>query len=288
MTGFGRGEEVYGNRTVSVEIKTINSRYSEYNIRMPRKYSALEESIKKRIAKDISRGKIDVYIQFVDSASENMAMNLDSQLAARYYEQIKELSEKLDIPMDLGVSKLIELSGVMTIIEDNEELDEILNQIMKPLDTALLHLVEMRKNEGKGLAADFVTRLDYMNDQRLKLLELSAGAVDEYREKLHQKVSELLADASIDEARILEEVAIYADHSCVDEELVRLDSHFKQFKNLISENQPVGRKLDFLCQEINREINTTGSKCGVLEMTQIVVEMKSELEKLREQVQNIE
>ncbi len=288
MTGFGRGEYAAGNRQISVEVKTINHRYSEFNIKLPRKYAALEDRIRQRLSGAISRGKAEVFIKAEDREGSEREMYIDKTLAARYHEKIQDLAGMLDLPMDLGVTQLVNLPGVMNIEDAAEELDEAWLQLEKPLKEALEHLLDMRRKEGQRLAGDFLTRLDYLEKLRGQLSAKAPLVVEVYRQKLAGRIAELLGQQPVDEGRLVQEVAMFADRASVDEELVRLDSHFKQFRSLIAEDQPVGRKLDFLCQEMNREINTVGSKANDLEMTKIVVEMKSELEKLREQVQNIE
>lgn len=288
MTGFGRGEYTAGARQISVEIKSINHRYSEFSIKLPRKYAALEERTRLRLAKVISRGKVDVFIKTEDREGSEREMNIDKGLAAKYHEKIQDLALTLDLPMDLGVSQLIGMPGVMSIDEAAEEIEEVWAQLEKPLEEALEHLLAMRTSEGGRLAGDFLARLDYLEELRARLLAKSPLVVENYRQKLANRIADLLGQQPVDESRLVQEVAMFADRASVDEELVRLDSHFKQFRELVQADQPVGRKLDFLCQEMNREINTTGSKANDLEMTKIVVEMKSELEKLREQVQNIE
>lgn len=288
MTGFGRGEYTAGARQISVEIKSINHRYSEFSIKLPRKYAALEERTRQRLAKAISRGKVDVFIKTEDREGSEREMNIDKGLAAKYHEKIQDLALTLDLPMDLGVSQLIGMPGVMSIDEAAEEIEEVWAQLEKPLEEALEHLLAMRTSEGGRLAGDFLARLDYLEELRARLLAKSPLVVENYRQKLANRIADLLGQQPVDESRLVQEVAMFADRASVDEELVRLDSHFKQFQELVQADQPVGRKLDFLCQEMNREINTTGSKANDLEMTKIVVEMKSELEKLREQVQNIE
>ena len=288
MTGFGRSEFFAGTRQITVEIKSINHRYSEFSIKLPRKYAPLEERVRQRLAKAVSRGKVDVFIKAEEREGSEQEMNIDKALAAKYHEKIQELSRLLELPMDLSVTRLIELPGVMRIQEAAEEPEEVWQQLSVPLEEALAHLLEMRQREGEGLAKDFFARLDYLEELRDRLLARAPLVVEQYRQKLSARIAELMGQLPVEENRLVQEVAMFADRASVDEELVRLESHFRQFGLLLGETQPVGRKLDFLCQEMNREINTTGSKANDLEMTKIVVEMKSELEKLREQVQNIQ
>jgi uncharacterized protein (TIGR00255 family) len=198
------------------------------------------------------------------------------------------MAETLGVPMDVAISDLIQLPGVMSPEDTDQEPDEAWKPLSAAVDEALSHVLDMRKKEGSNLAGDFVKRLDYLSSLRTELLEYSSGVAETYRQRLSARVAELTEKQPVDESRIAQEVAMFADKASVDEELVRLESHFAQFLDLLDSNQPVGRKLDFLCQEILRETNTIGSKANELSMTKIVVEMKSELEKLREQVQNVQ
>ena len=246
MTGFGRGEYTAGARQISVEIKSINHRYSEFSIKLPRKYAALEERTRQRLAKVISRGKVDVFIKTEDREGSEREMNIDKGLAAKYHEKIQDLALTLDLPMDLGVSQLIGMPGVMSIDEAAEEIEEVWAQLEKPLEEALEHLLAMRTSEGGRLAGDFLARLDYLEELRARLLAKSPLVVENYRQKLANRIADLLGQQPVDESRLVQEVAMFADRASVDEELVRLDSHFKQFRELVQADQPVGRKLDFL------------------------------------------
>ena len=288
MTGFGRGEYIMGGKKAITEIKSVNHRYAEIQVRLPRRYSAFEERLKQYIAASLSRGKVDVFIKSEDVESAGQDIRIDKALALKYHDTIRNLAETLDMPMNLAISELIQLPGVLSVEETDEEQEAAWTLLVTAADIALSHVLEMRRAEGGRLAEDFIKRLDYLGGLRLSLMEYAGGVVENYRQRLETRITELMGKQPVDEARLAQEVAMFADKAGVDEELVRLESHFTQFKELLGDDQPVGRKLDFLCQEINREVNTIGSKANDLSMTKIVVEMKSELEKLREQVQNIQ
>ncbi len=288
MTGFGRGEIAAGGRQITVEIKSINHRYCEIQVKLPRKYNILEDKLRQYLAGALSRGKIDLFIKMEDREGSSQEMRIDKGLALKYHNEIRDLAASLNIPMNLGVAELAAMPGIMAIEEAAEEMEEVWQLLQTPVDGALSHLIEMRKAEGARIAADFFQRLSYLEELRRQLLEFAPAVVENYRQRLTARISELLGQQPLDENRLVQEIAMFADRASVDEELVRLDSHFRQFRELLESSQPVGRKLDFLCQEMNREINTVGSKANDLAMTKIVVEVKSELEKLREQVQNIE
>lgn len=275
-------------KQVTVEIKSVNHRYNEIQVKMPRKYTYLEDKARRYVAGALSRGKVDVFIKVEGRSDSDKAMNLDKQMAVKYHSKILDLAEELNIPMDLGISALIQMPGVMAMDESDEEMEAVWAEMKPGIDDAMTQLLAMRQIEGEKLAADFKERLDYLETLRKQLLERSPAVVVNYRERLRSRIKELLEDDAVDENRIAVETALFADRASINEELVRLDSHIHQFLSMLKDKQAVGRKLDFLCQEMNREVNTTGSKANDLEITHIVVEMKSELEKLREQVQNVE
>ncbi|MCL1804777.1 MAG: YicC family protein [Clostridiales bacterium] len=288
MTGFGRGESMAAGRRIAAEIKSVNHRYSEIQIKLPKRYGALEERLKQYLAASMSRGKVDVYIKAEYESDVTQEIRVDKGLALKYHDRIRDLAQSLGVPMDLGAAALIGLPGVLAVDEAEEEIEEVWGLLLPPVDRALAQALEMRKAEGGRLAEDFRRRLGYMEELRQSLLAYAAGVVESYRQRLTARITELMGKQPVDESRLAQEVAMFADKAGVDEELVRLDSHFTQFRELLEDGQPVGRKLDFLCQEMHREINTIGSKANDLAMTKVTVEMKSELEKLREQVQNIQ
>ena len=310
MTGFGRGESVAGNRRIAVEIKAVNHRYSEVQIRLPRRYNALEERLRQQLAASLPRGKADMFIKAEnteaagasgavgaengaigdggDGGASDADVRIDKALALKYHSKVRDLAETLQIPMDFGLTELLALPGVLTVEETAEDMEEAWAMLAEPVEAAIGHVLAMRRAEGGRLAADFLQRLECLEGLRQSLLGYAADVVENYRQRLAARIAELMGKAPVDENRLVQEVAMFADRAGVDEELVRLDSHFRQFRELMDADEPVGRKLDFLCQEMHREINTVGSKANDLAMTKVVVEMKGELEKLREQVQNVQ
>jgi uncharacterized protein (TIGR00255 family) len=288
MTGFGRGECSSEKQQITVEIKAVNHRYSEIQVKLPRKYIFLEERLRRYVAAALSRGKIDVFIKIEDRLGGDQEMYIDKELAVKYYKKILELAADLNMPKDYSVHELLQLPGVLNIEESEIEAEQVWALMQPAMDEALAQLIEMRRQEGHKLAVDFEQRLDLLEQYRQKLLSRAPLVVEAYRLKLQNRIKELLGDDVGDENRVAVETALFADRASIDEELVRLESHIQQFKQMLQETQAIGRKLDFLCQEMNREVNTIGSKANDLDITRLVVEMKSELEKLREQVQNIE
>jgi len=288
MTGFGRGEHVGSDKYVIAEIKTVNHRYSEALIKMPRQYSLLEEKVRRFILNSISRGRIEVFIKIEDTGAGARQVEVDKELALAYYKALKDLAEITGTRMDVSVVNIAQMTDVLKIEQPEEDLDSIWQDIMPALRDALGNLLGMREREGEKLQADLGNRLKFIDGMCGKIREKSSGLAAIYRDKLHNRISEILENGTIDENRIALEVAIFADKSNIDEELERMDSHLSQFGQILTEENAVGRKLDFLMQEMNREINTIGSKANDLSITQCVVELKSELEKLREQIQNVE
>lgn len=288
MTGFGRGEYTGRLKQVTIELKSVNHRYSEVIVRMPRQYTILEESIRRYILKEISRGRIEVFVKIESTSTDSQQVQVDKDLAVAYYKAMKELAAITGTEPNIGVAEIVQLPNVLKNEEAEENMDDIWQEIQQALQKALMIMIAMRESEGEKLADDLTERLVYLQDLHKKVEEKSPLVVIQYREKLQNRLKELLESDQVDESRLAQEVAIFADKSSISEELVRLRSHFIQFKDILNEKNSTGRKLDFLIQEMNREVNTIGSKANDLDITKIVVEMKSELEKLREQVQNIE
>ena len=289
MTGYGRWQEIVNGRDILVEIRSVNHRYYEFSSRLPRAYGYLEEKLKTFIKGCIARGKVEVSVSINNLNGREASIKADKIMAAGYINALREVNTELGLKDDLTLSRLIKFSDIFTVqkIADNEE--EIWNDVRGVAETALKKFVAMRENEGEALKDDLLRKLDYIEEMRQKVEEEAPQTLSAYRERLYEKLKEVLGDTNIDQQRILTEAAIFADRIAVDEETVRLQSHIKQFRELISTSaEPVGRKLDFLVQEINREINTIGSKAQDLEITKFVVDMKSEVEKIREQIQNIE
>lgn len=288
MTGFGRGEHVGKLKQVIVEIRSINHRFGEVQIKMPRQYALLEEAVKRYILNKVSRGRVEVFIKIEDTGSTSQELQVDKGLALAYYKTLKELATLTEVPFDVGAIQLAQFPEVIQLKEPEEELEIIWEDILPALRDALDILLEMREKEGQKLKEDIAARLKILQKFQSKIAEKSPKVVDIYREKLAARLQEILEAGVVDETRLTMEVALFADRCNIDEELVRLHSHFMQLGQMLEEDTAVGRKIDFLLQEMNREINTIGSKANDLEITQCVVELKSELEKIREQVQNIE
>ncbi len=288
MTGFGRGHYLGKLKQVTLEIKAINHRFGEVQVKMPRQYSALEEKIRRYVLKHIFRGHLEVFIKMEDTGNKPRELQVDKALAVAYDKALKELATITGLPCEISVMQLAQFPEVLKLEEPEEELESIWHDILPALQEALTSLLEMREKEGQKLKDDLVGRLQILCETREKILEKSPQVVKLYQEKLARRLQEILEKGQVDETRLAMEVALLADRCNIDEELVRLDSHFIQLAENLEEDIEVGRKIDFLLQEINREVNTIGSKANDLEITQYVVALKSELEKIREQVQNIE
>jgi uncharacterized protein (TIGR00255 family) len=288
MTGFGRGEAQEGGKEFTVEIKTVNHRYSDISIRMPRPISFLEDKVRDSVNKSLSRGKIDVYISFEDHGEDSKSVLLDESLAKTYIKSVELLRDKYGLKDDITVSLIARFPDIIKVEKADEDADVIWILLKTALDNALQSLVHMRENEGKELKANLLERLAYIEGVIKEISGRSPEVVREYKQKLENRIKELLEQQTIDENRLAMEVVIFADRCSIDEELVRLGSHIGPFREALHIQQPVGRKLDFLMQEMNREINTIGSKANDLMIGKHVVEVKSELEKVREQIQNIE
>ena len=295
MTGFGRGQYEDENFSVTVEMKTVNHRYNEVAIRLPRFLNPLEDKIRKTILKTVNRGRIDVFINADYTSSENCTLKVDKNLAAAYHKALQEVGaaiglEELNINSAQEVMYLSRCQDVINVKEGFFDVETVWTKVEQAVKEALDNLVTMRETEGGNIYGDFIYRADLIAEKLTKIEERSPMVVEEYQAKLTDRLNNLLADHNItvEPERLLQEVAIFADRASITEEIVRLKSHIKQFKNIINSDQPVGRKLDFLIQEFNREANTIASKANDYTLAQIVVEIKAEIEKIREQIQNIE
>ena len=295
MTGFGRGQYEDENFSVTVEMKTVNHRYNEVAIRLPRFLNPLEDRIRKTILKTVNRGRIDVFINADYTSSENCTLKVDKNLAAAYHKALQEVGaaiglEELNINSAQEVMYLSRCQDVINVKEGFFDVETVWPKVEQAVKEALDNLVTMRETEGGNIYGDFIYRADLIAEKLTKIEERSPMVVEEYQAKLTDRLNNLLADHNItvEPERLLQEVAIFADRASITEEIVRLKSHIKQFKNIINSDQPVGRKLDFLIQEFNREANTIASKANDYTLAQIVVEIKAEIEKIREQIQNIE
>ena len=289
MTGFGRCESSDGNRKFTVEMKGVNHRYLDVNIRMPKKLNLFETAIRSRLKQSIQRGEVDTFITYEDLSENQASLKYNEQLAGEYLACFKQMEEKFSLGNDIRVSTLLRCPEVLTMEEQTLNEEELWNGLEKALFGAIGQFVETRTQEGRNLREDILKKLDGI----LKLVdfieERSPQIVAEYREKLENKVRELLADTQIEEGRIAAEVVIFADKICTDEEIVRLRSHVVHMKETLqSEESGIGRKLDFIAQEMNREANTILSKANDLEVSNAGIDLKTEIEKVREQIQNIE
>ncbi|MBQ8417351.1 MAG: YicC family protein [Phascolarctobacterium sp.] len=295
MTGFGRGQYEDENFSVTVEMKTVNHRYNEVAIRLPRFLNPLEDKIRKSILKTVNRGRIDVFINADYTSSENCTLKVDKNLAAAYHKALQEVGsaiglEELNINSAQEVMYLSRCQDVINVKEGFFDVETVWPKVEQAVKEALQNLVAMRETEGGNIYGDFIYRADLIAEKLTQIEARSPKVVEEYQAKLTERLNNLLADHNItvEPERLLQEVAIFADRASITEEIVRLKSHIKQFKNIINSDQPVGRKLDFLIQEFNREANTIASKANDYTLAQIVVEIKAEIEKIREQIQNIE
>ncbi|HZW82878.1 MAG TPA: YicC/YloC family endoribonuclease [Candidatus Deferrimicrobium sp.] len=288
MTGYGRGEAEGEGKQITVELKSVNHRYLETVVRLPRQYNSLEEKIKRVIQEKVSRGRVEVYLNFAETGEKKRFIKVDKDLALAYDKTLEDLAKTLDISYSRDLYRLVGMPDVMSVEDSQEDLDAIWAVCNNALLLALTAFIEMRGQEGSRLQEDLIHRIDKIA-QCIKEIEVrQPQVVKDYQEKLHQRLAELLVEITVDENRMANEVASFADRISITEELVRLHSHLAQFKASLNLKEPIGRKLDFLLQELNREINTTGSKANDMEIARIVVEVKSELEKIREQVQNLE
>ena len=280
MTGFGRGTAVLNGREITVELRSVNSRYFEYSSRIPRSCSYMDSRLKKQLNERVTRGKVELSmtIQNVEAADAEVTVNME--LARSYQKALRNLSEKLCIKNDVTVSTLTRHADV-----DEEQLWADVSAVTAQ---ALDNFIAMRAAEGAKMKADVESRLCFLEERVGRVETLSAGRVEAYTNRLYEKLKTILEDRSIDDARVLTEAAIFGDKTAVDEETVRLRSHIAQYRSILELDEPVGRKLDFLTQELNRETNTIGSKCQDLDITRTVVDMKAEIEKIREQIQNLE
>ena len=288
MTGYGRAQQERGGRDITIEIKSVNARYFEYSSRMPRSFAFLDDRLKKLVGSAISRGKTELALTVVNVSAPEASISVNMELAQSYLDAIRSMSDTLGVRDDVTASTLTRFSDVFTTRKAETDEEQLWQDVRAVAEAAVENFVAMRAAEGEKLKADILSRLEYLERAVGEVEEMSAGRVPQYQEKLYARLQSLLADTGIDEARILTEAAIFADKTAVDEETVRLRSHLRQYRDILELNEPVGRKLDFLTQEMNRETNTIGSKAQDLEITRKVVDMKAEIEKIREQIQNIE
>ncbi len=289
MTGFGHTDRLAEGCRLQVDIKSVNHRYSEVMIRMPREWMIWESSLKKIIQQSVRRGRVDVFISCEGDDAARKDAVIDWPLAEAYHQAAEQLKQRFGLSGSIDLSDMLGLPELVAFRDHSEEAEARIGQVLNEMvQEAMEQLLSMRKAEGRHLFADLSDRFDKLQGWAAQMISLAPQVAEEYRAKLRQRMDAVLGEAVLDENRLVAEVALFADRSNIDEELTRLRSHFQQGRTLLSSDESVGRKLDFIVQEMNREVNTIGSKANHLELVRLVVEMKAELEKIREQVQNIE
>lgn len=288
MTGYGRARLTLHGRDITVEIKSVNSRYFEYSSRLPRGYSFLEDKLKKLVNGKIARGKAELNLTIVNVEAPDIVITPNVELARQYKAAMDEMARQLGMRNDVTLSGLCRFPDMFSAVHAEADEAELWQDVQAVAAAALENFVAMRAAEGAKLREDVLARLCTLEKDVGVIEQTSAARVQKYTDKLYARLKELLDGRDIDDARILTEAAIFADKTAVDEETVRLRSHIRQYRDILALSEPVGRKLDFLTQELNRETNTIGSKCNELDITRVVVEMKGEIEKIREQIQNLE
>ncbi len=287
MTGYGKSSSHVNQRNYQVEIKSVNHRYLDVTTRLPKQLSFLEEEIKKKISEVIKRGKVDVIVTFENNSDEGRSIVINQQIAKLYIEQLKKLAEEEQIESNIEVTEIAKYPDVLNV-QMNQEDDILKDELMPVIDEALKLLVEMREREGIKIAEDLKIRIKKIEEKILGISQKSTGLIQEYVVKLEKRIKEILQNDEIDKTRIAQEVVIYADKCSIEEEITRLHSHIEQFYTILESEGPSGKRLDFIIQEMNREINTIGSKSNSVEITNGVIDVKTELENIREQIQNIE
>ena len=288
MTGYGSAKGQTGGLEITVELKSVNNRYLDTSVRLPRSFLFAEDAVKSAVQAHISRGKVDVFVSIDTSLADDMTVKVNEPLLKGYIEAIRHISEEYSLANDLTALSVSRFPDVLSVEKKDLDAEAISAALCEVTERALCDFDAMRLREGEKLRDDVLSRLETIDALVSTVERESPKTVAEYRSRLEQKMAEVLGTAGIDESRILAEAALFADHIAVDEETVRLRSHMAQLRTMINGNSPTGRKIDFLIQEFNREANTIGSKCQNSDITHVVVDLKSEIEKIREQIQNIE
>lgn len=288
MTGYGRSERFEDGTVFRVEVRSVNHRFQEVTVRMPRELLQLEEIIKKEVQTSFARGRIDVFVTIEPNTSASTHATIDWAYAEQVVQSVRELKSRFNLPGELHVSDFVHIPEMWTSLESEDRIEAWREPLLAAAREACAALSEMRLLEGRELARDILNRVERIREHLAVIRERAPLVVTHYRERIAERIEDFLTELEIDEARLLTEAALFAEKCNIDEELTRLDSHCNQLQHILSLTEPVGRKLDFLVQEMNREINTIGSKANDLTISRGVVEVKSELEKIREQVQNIE
>ena len=288
MTGYGRYKELIGGKDITVEIRSVNSRYLDANIKVSRLYGPLEEKLKRMISKYVSRAKVDLYVGVDNIEGEKIELSLNREYLEGFLGALNTVKADYNVSGDIDISTVASKNEVFIQRRLEDDMNELWRAVESVATKAFELYDDMRKREGEALVCDLLSRIDTIDDIRAKITERVPKVVSEYNEKLRKRIEELLGDVKVDEQRLLTECAVFADKADVTEELTRLSSHIDQFKKILSEEEQVGRKLDFLVQEINREVNTCGSKANDNDIAKLVIEAKCEIEKIREQIQNLE
>lgn len=288
MTGYGRSRRTAENYDITVEMKSVNHRYADFSVKLPRFCVFLEDDIKKCISKKVSRGKIDVFVTVRKEEDDSKEFTINTAAAKSLIDSLRSLSESFGLKDDLTLSSVAGFDDIFEINYKEEDEDLLKSCVLNVLDEALAAFCETRKREGEKLVADMKMRNDTVREKLEEIKKLEPQTVAQYRARLEERIRELISDAAVDESRLLTETAIMADKLSITEEIVRLSSHLDEFERIITSDESVGRRLDFLMQEMNRETNTIGSKSNSLEIARLVVDIKAELEKMREQLQNLE
>lgn len=288
MTGYGRAGALLHGRDIKVELRSVNARFFEYSSRLPRSCAFQEDKLKKLVASKVSRGKVELNLSIQTVTAADTVVTVNWQLAQGYRAALNAMSERMDLKNDVTAGMLARFPDVLTQTAAPTDEEELWQDVQSVAEQAIEAFVAMRATEGEKLKEDVASRLNTVESLVAQIEQNSAGRVQAYSDKLYARLQELLGDRNIDEARLVTEAAIFADKTAIDEETVRLHSHVAQYREILELNEPIGRKLDFLTQELNRESNTIGSKCQDVAITRLVVELKSEIEKIREQIQNIE
>ena len=288
MTGFGRSKLEENSREYIVEIKSVNHKYSDISIKMPRSISCFEENVKKIVSKNISRGKVDVFITFNNYSDEGKDVIINKELAKNYINQLRELAVETGINHDIKITEITKMPDVLQLKIQDDESDAIGQELEKCVTQAVENFVNMREVEGERIKQDLSARIDIVENLVNTIFSHTTGLIEDYVVKLRERIKEILGTDVVDEARLAQEIVIYADKCSIEEELTRLRSHIMQFRNMLESKDSIGKKLDFLVQEMNRETNTIASKSVKLEITNLAIDIKTAMEDIREQIQNIE
>lgn len=288
MTGYGRAKLQKESREYIVEIKSVNHKYLDMNIKLPRNLFCMEDRVRKSISNKISRGKIDVFITYINNGIEGKNILINKDIARLYIKELEELANENNIASGLRATEISKLPEVLNIVIDEDDEDKIWSDLNECLEEALSNFVNMRETEGERIKLDLEERLNEINENVAKIIQNSTGLIEEYVVKLRNRIKEMLDTDVVDETRLAQEIVIYSDKISIEEEITRIKSHIEQFKTLLDEKGPIGKKADFIIQEMNRETNTMGSKSGSIDITNLVIKIKTQIEDIREQIQNIE